>query len=81
MNFCNSGKAFGCPLFISSSNKNECIKASPLTENILIVTFPKINPITPKTITGKTTELNSALKYSTLVITKYPTTALATIIK
>ena len=62
MNFCNSGKALGCPLFNSSSSKNECIKASPLTLKILIVICPKINPIIPKAITGKTKEFNSSLK-------------------
>ena len=70
MNFCKSGKAFGWPLFNSSSNKNEWIKASPLTENILIVTLPIINPIKPKATTGKTQEVASAthnLKRSAVV--------------
>ena len=40
----------------------KCIKASPLTLKILIVICPKINPIIPKAITGKTKEFNSSLK-------------------
>ena len=81
MNFCKSGKALACPLFNSSSSKNECIKASPLIPKMLIVTSPIIKPITKNTTTGNMHEFNFSLKYGTSVIRKYPIIALETEIK